>query len=327
MTTTFNSKDFIKTFKEGYEAIPNHQGNQAAKVLVADAIKAHKFHPEDVLYYICDKMGINLYGELSNEEWKAIFNLAIKRNDLVGKCLEVCTTVEKGSKKVSYKDLFSTVVSRCGGIPNLLLQELYLNKVGWNKVADTLVKTEVETETTKSEVAKTEKVVVKKEEKSSIKTTNDPHKLLEELTTRVFPSLHLAGKRPRLTAHPRHKKVYQTLIRCSIEVVDVITPPIFSDRIVGEVGLLCRLINVTGEDDVVLDTKLLKSHFRGTNPRESSSNADRVLGVAEGSISGSPRGLRRFAPLVFFRIFAVPTNSLGGGMVDTRDLDTIECTL
>lgn len=170
MTTTFNANNFIKSFKEGYEAIANHQGNQAAKVLVADAIKAHKFHPEDVLYYICDKMGINLYGELSNEEWKAIFNLAIKRNDLVGKCLEVCTTVEKGSKKVSYKDLFSTVVSRCGGIPNLLLQELYLNKVGWNKVADTLVKTEVETETTKSEVAKTEKVVVKKEEKSSIKT-------------------------------------------------------------------------------------------------------------------------------------------------------------
>ena len=32
-----------------------------------------------------------------------------------------------------------------------------------------------------------------------------------------------------------------------------------------EVGLLCRLINVTGEDDVVLDTKLLKSHFRETD--------------------------------------------------------------
>lgn len=170
MTTTFNANNFIKSFKEGYEAIANHQGNQAAKVLVADAIKAHKFHPEDVLYYICDKMGINLYGELSNEEWKAIFNLAIKRNDLVGKCLEVCTTVEKGSKKVSYKDLFSTVVSRCGGIPNLLLQELYLNKVGWNKVADTLVKTEVETETAKIEDTKAEKVVVKEEKKSSIKT-------------------------------------------------------------------------------------------------------------------------------------------------------------
>ena len=171
MTTTFNANNFIKSFKEGYEAIANHQGDQAAKVLVADAIKAHKFHPEDVLYYICDKMGINLYGELSNEEWKAIFNLAIKRNDLVGKCLEVCTTVEKGSKKVSYKDLFSTVVSRCGGIPNLLLQELYLNKVGWNKVANTLLKTEVETKATKIEDTKTvEKAVVKKEKKPSIKT-------------------------------------------------------------------------------------------------------------------------------------------------------------
>lgn len=169
MTTTFNSKDFIKTFKEGYEAIPNHQGNQAAKVQVVDSIKANRFNPEEALAYICDKMG-NPSIKLSNDEWKDITKRAIKNGDFVGKCLEVCAAVEKGSKKVSYEDLFSEVVSRCGGNPNHLLQELYLNQVGWNKVADTLVKTEVETETTKSEVTKTEKVVVKKEKKSSIKT-------------------------------------------------------------------------------------------------------------------------------------------------------------
>lgn len=169
MTTTFNANNFIKSFKEGYEAIANHQGDQAAKVQVGDAIKATGFNPDVVLAYICDKMG-NPSIKLSNEEWKDIIKRAIKNGDFVGKCLEVCAAVEKGSKKVSYEDLFSEVVSRCGGNPNLLLQELYLNQVGWNKVADTLLKTEVETETTKSEVTKTEKVVVKKEKKSSIKT-------------------------------------------------------------------------------------------------------------------------------------------------------------
>lgn len=170
MTTTFNSKDFIKTFKEGYEAIPNHQGNQAAKVQVVDSIKANRFNPEEALAYICDKMG-NPSIKLSNDEWKDITKRAIKNGDFVGKCLEVCAAVEKGGKKVSYEDLFSEVVSRCGGNPNHLLQELYLNQVGWNKVADTLLKTEVETEVAKIEDTKTvEKAVVKKENKSSIKT-------------------------------------------------------------------------------------------------------------------------------------------------------------
>lgn len=169
MTTTFNSKDFIKTFKEGYEAIPNHQGNQAAKVQVVDSIKANRFNPEEALAYICDKMG-NPSIKLSNDEWKDITKRAIKNGDFVGKCLEVCAAVEKGGKKVSYEDLFSEVVSRCGGNPNHLLQELYLNQVGWNKVADTLLNTEVETEAAKIEDTKAEKVVVKKDKKSSIKT-------------------------------------------------------------------------------------------------------------------------------------------------------------
>ena len=167
--TTFNANSFIKSFKEGYEAIDNHQGDQAAKVQVGDAIKATGFNPDVVLAYICDKMG-NPSIKLSNEEWKDIIKRAIKNGDFVGKCLEVCAAVEKGSKKVSYEDLFSEVVSRCGGNPNLLLQELYLNQLGWNKVAGTLLKTEVETEAAKIEDIKAKKVVVKKDKKSSIKT-------------------------------------------------------------------------------------------------------------------------------------------------------------
>ena len=166
MTTTFNANNFIKSFKEGYEAIANHQGDQAAKVQVVDSIKANRFNPEDVLSYICDRMG-NPSLKLSNDEWKAITKKAAQRDDLVGKCLKVCADVQKGSKKVSYEDLFSAVVSRCEGNPHHLLQELYLNQVGWSKVADTLVKTEVET---KAEDPKTEKKVVKKTKKSSIKT-------------------------------------------------------------------------------------------------------------------------------------------------------------
>ena len=169
MTTTFNANNFIKSFKEGYEAIANHQGDQAAKVQVVDSIKANRFNPEEALAYICDKMG-NPSIKLSNEEWKDIIKRAIKNGDFLGKCLEVCAAVEKGSKKVSYEDLFSEVVSRCGGNPNHLLQELYLNQVGWNKVADTLLKTEVETEAAKIEDIKVKKVVIKKDKKSSIKT-------------------------------------------------------------------------------------------------------------------------------------------------------------
>ena len=99
----FNANNFIKSFKGGYNAIANHQGDQAAKVQVGDAIKATGFNPDVVLAYICDKMG-NPSIKLSNEEWKDIIKRAIKNGDFVGKCLEVCAAVEKGSKKVSYED-------------------------------------------------------------------------------------------------------------------------------------------------------------------------------------------------------------------------------
>lgn len=165
---TFNANSFIKSFMKGYEAIPYHQGAQAAKKQVADSIKSNGFNPEDVLSYICAQMG-NPSVTLSKEEWKAIFKRAIKKGDLVGKCLVVCADVQNG--KVSYEDLFSAVADHCGVNPIYLKQELYLNKVvGWDKVADTLAKTEEETVVTKTEDTKAvKKVVVKKEKKTSIK--------------------------------------------------------------------------------------------------------------------------------------------------------------
>lgn len=139
----FNSTNFIKALKESYDAVPYIQGDQAAKVMVADAIKSHKFNPADVLSFICSELG-NPSVKLGKDDWKDIIKKAIKHGGLVGKCLEACAGVLKGKEKVSNEDLFSAVVSACGENPELLMSELYLNKVGWMKVADTLVKTKGE---------------------------------------------------------------------------------------------------------------------------------------------------------------------------------------
>ncbi len=191
----FNSNSFIKSFKKGYEAIPYHQGAQAAKKQVADSIKSNGYNPEDVLSYICGLMG-NPSLNLSKEEWKAIIKRAIKKGDLIGKCLEVCADVQKG--KVSYEDLFSSVADHCEVNPSYLMKELYLNNVGWDKVADTLAKTEVETVVTKTEDTKAEKKAVVK---SSIKTSKlDPRSksitLVNETTGEVktWPSYRTCEK-------------------------------------------------------------------------------------------------------------------------------------
>lgn len=176
---TFNSTNFIKALKESYDAVPYIQGDQAAKVMVADAIKSHKFSPADVLSFICSELG-NPSVKLSKDDWKDIIKKAIKRGGLVGKCLEACASVLKGKDKATNEDLFSAVVSACGENPELLMSELYLNKVGWMKVADTLVKTKGEetVETVKVETAKVETKAGKKatkKAKKSIKVTKvDP---------------------------------------------------------------------------------------------------------------------------------------------------------
>ena len=175
---TFNSTNFIKALKESYDAVPYIQGDQAAKVMVADAIKSHKFNPADVLSFICSELG-NPSVKLGKDDWKDIIKKAIKRGGLVGKCLEACAGVLKGKDKVSNEDLFSAVVSACGENPELLMSELYLNKVGWMKVADTLVKTKGEetVETAKVQTAKVETKAGKKatkKAKKSIKVSKNP---------------------------------------------------------------------------------------------------------------------------------------------------------
>ena len=183
----FNSTNFIKALKESYDAVPYIQGDQAAKVMVADAIKSHKFNPADVLSFICSELG-NPSVKLDKADWKDIIKKAIKRGGLVGKCLEACAGVLKGKDKVSNEDLFSAVVSACGENPELLLSELYLNKVGWMKVADTLVKTKGEETvvTPVSEVAvETAKVETKAGKKATKKTAKKVKKSIK--VTKVDP--------------------------------------------------------------------------------------------------------------------------------------------
>ena len=173
----FNSTNFIKALKESYDAVPYIQGDQAAKVMVADAIKSHKFNPADVLSFICSELG-NPSVKLGKDDWKDIIKKAIKRGGLVGKCLEACAGVLKGKEKVSNEDLFSAVVSACGENPELLLSELYLNKVGWMKVADTLVKTKGE-ETVETSVSKEAVETVKVETKAGKKAAKKTKKSIK----------------------------------------------------------------------------------------------------------------------------------------------------
>ena len=169
----FNSINFIKALKESYDAIPVIQRDQAAKVMVADAIKSHKFNPADVLSFICSELG-NPSVKLDKADWKDIIKKAIKRGGLVGKCLEACAGVLKGKNKVSAEDLFYSVVSACGENPDYLKMELYLDQTGWMRGVDTLVKVEVEetVETAMSEVTvETVKVETTKAGKKATKVS------------------------------------------------------------------------------------------------------------------------------------------------------------
>lgn len=173
----FNSINFIKALKESYDAIPFFQGDQAAKVMVADAIKRYKFNPEDVLSFICSEMG-NPSVELDKDGWKTVFKKAVKNGGLEGKCLEVCADVEK--RKASHEDIFSAVMKLCGKNANYAKSELYLDMLGWQKAVETLVKTAVAEET-----VETVKVETKAGKKATKKTAKKAKKSIK--VTKVDP--------------------------------------------------------------------------------------------------------------------------------------------
>lgn len=202
---TFNSNSFTKTLKEGYEAMPNLQGDRGAKVLVSDSIKANGFNPEDVFAFIYST--VKASPKLSDAEWKQVIDAAIKRGGVLGKSLELYKSTLKG--KISNEEMFNLAAKCCGVNPVLLQQELCLNKLNWEKVLETLIKTavdgekEVAVEVPAPVVSKEEKVEtkVKKTKKHSIKTSKvDPRSksitLFNEVTKvlKTWPSYRSCEK-------------------------------------------------------------------------------------------------------------------------------------
>lgn len=164
---TFNSNSFTKTLKERYEAIPYLQGDRGAKILVSDSIKSNGFNPEDVLAFIYST--VKASPKLSDAEWKQVIDSAIKRGGSLGKSLEMYKSTLKG--KISNEEMFNLAAKCCGVNSVLLQQELCLNKLNWERVLETLIKTAVEAPA--PIVSKEEEKVetkVKKTKKHSIKT-------------------------------------------------------------------------------------------------------------------------------------------------------------
>lgn len=126
----------IKSLTEGYESIPNINGDKAAKILVADSIKSNGANPEDVLSFICSTMQTSST-PLDNAAWKTLIDRAIKRGDLAGRNLKMCKPL-KGN--LSNEEYFNKVVSISGKNPDYLKSELILDKTGWEDAVKTLIK-------------------------------------------------------------------------------------------------------------------------------------------------------------------------------------------
>lgn len=160
--STFNSKNFIKSLKERYDAIPYREKDSAAKYLAINATKTNSFDVKDVCSFIFKEM--NPLGSLSNEDWNGIINLAIKYGGALGHNLEVLNNSLKDT--LSSEVIFNLAVSGCGKDPEALKCELYLDRYGWLKAVNTLVKKAVKKPVVETKKAK----AVKKVKKSSTKT-------------------------------------------------------------------------------------------------------------------------------------------------------------
>ena len=195
---TFNSNIFIKSLKKSYGEIPYLQGDRGAKILVSDSIKSNGFNPEDVLAFIYST--VKASPKLSDAEWKQVIDSAIKRGGSLGKSLEMYKSTLKG--KISNEEMFNLAAKCCGVNPVLLQQELCLNKLNWERVLETLIKTAVEAPA--PIVSKEEEKVetkVKKTKKHSIKTPKaDPRSksitLFNEVTKelKTWPSYRACEK-------------------------------------------------------------------------------------------------------------------------------------
>lgn len=158
----FISSDFIKSLKEGYEAIPYIQGNDAAKIMVADSIKSNGYDAKDALSFISKEM--KLSNTLNDKEWKSIIDFAIKIGYPISKNLEVYKTTLKG--KLSNEEMFNLAAACYNQDADALRTELIINQYGWKKAVETLVKAGCG-----APAEKTAKAVVKKQNKAEEKKT------------------------------------------------------------------------------------------------------------------------------------------------------------
>lgn len=160
--STFNSNNFIKSLKKGYEGITYIGGEDASKAMVGRSIKSTGFESGDVLSFIYSTMGLS--NTLNEAEWKKVIDRAIKNGDLVGKNLEHFKKALKG--KLSYEEMFNLAASCCGENAEALKNELCLNQIGWDNIVKTLIgKKEGVKETKKEEP-------IKEAKKSSIKSSS-----------------------------------------------------------------------------------------------------------------------------------------------------------
>lgn len=171
--TEFNKNSFIGCIQKEYEAIPYIQGDKAAKVMVANAIKSSNFNPADALAYLCNQMSVSRTP--SKEEWKDIFRRAANRGDLISKNIKKYARAMKG--KLSNEEFFSLVADCCGKNPEELLMELSFNQIGWKKTIDHILSTAEKS--TEEKVEETTAVTadapaVKSEKKSTKSSKKDP---------------------------------------------------------------------------------------------------------------------------------------------------------
>lgn len=161
---TFSTNNFIKSVKDRYDAIPNIQGMNSAKKMVADTIKSNSFNPEEVFAYLCKTAGLS--STITDVEWQAIFNNAIQGGYPVAKNLAVYQSALNG--KLSYEEMFNLAASVCGKNPTSLCNELRIDQYGWQKVVESIV------ESASKEKKTSTKKTASKEEKPTILSQADP---------------------------------------------------------------------------------------------------------------------------------------------------------
>ncbi|MSS18765.1 hypothetical protein [Sodaliphilus pleomorphus] len=199
--TAFNQTNFLSSLKKEYDMIPYIQSNKGAKVMVADAIKANHFDPEESLSFIYHSM--NPSQKIAPAEWKKMVVNAVKYYSPVGFKMETMKKVLK-TTKVTPEWIFSLFVCSWEKNVNLLKYELYLDTLGWQDVVENLVgmkeeeKPEVETvedEVVTDDAVTTEAKTIEEEENtSSIKSEKvdprcKPVTLYKDGVEKTWPSM------------------------------------------------------------------------------------------------------------------------------------------